>query len=54
MLHQTEGQPLQAVNKVLYVVIPNEVRNPSGFEIQKKEGFLARRSGFGMTTFLFI
>jgi len=34
-------------------VIPNplfRVRNLSGFEAQKKEGFLTRRSGFGMTT----
>jgi FAD/FMN-containing dehydrogenase len=35
----------------IFVVIPNEVRNLSGFEIRKKEGFLTRRSGFGMMVF---
>jgi hypothetical protein len=35
------------------LVIPNEVRNPSGFQSLLKEGFLTRRSGFGMTARFF-
>jgi hypothetical protein len=34
-------------------VIPSAVTNLPGFETQKKEGFLTRRSGFGMTIILF-
>ncbi len=39
----------------IYAVMPKpllRVRNLSGFWSQEKEGFLTRRSGFGMTAFL--
>jgi hypothetical protein len=46
------AQAEHASEKVFLLVIPNEVRNPSGFVSQEKEGFLTRSSGFGMTTLL--
>ena len=34
------AQTLQFAEKAILIVIPNEVRNLSGFECEKKEGFL--------------
>jgi hypothetical protein len=40
-----------ARKKMQHIVIPNEVRNPSGFGMQEQEGFPTRRSGFRMMLF---
>jgi hypothetical protein len=50
LIFKCAGGAARAADEFACAVIPNEVRNPSGFETQEKGGFL---TSFGMTAFLF-